>query len=70
MREICIELMVHSTIEEEIFYPACKGQIEDEDKLEEAYVEHDGAKVLISELLRKLVGVRNSTMPRSRCCPS
>ncbi len=36
VREICIELMVHSTIEEEIFYPACKGQIEDEDKLEEA----------------------------------
>lgn len=51
VREICIELMVHSTIEEELFYPACKGQIEDEDKLEEAYVEHDGAKVLISELL-------------------
>lgn len=51
VREICIELMVHATVEEEIFYPACKGQIEDEDKLEEAYVEHDGAKVLISELL-------------------
>jgi hypothetical protein len=51
VREICTELMVHTTIEEEIFYPACKEKIEDEDVLEEAYVEHDGAKVLIAELL-------------------
>jgi hypothetical protein len=49
--EICTELMIHATIEEEIFYPACKDQIKDEDLLEEAYVEHDGAKVLIAELL-------------------
>jgi Hemerythrin HHE cation binding domain len=51
VREICTELCVHATIEEEIFYPACKGRIKEEDLLEEAYVEHDGAKVLISELL-------------------
>ena len=38
-------------IEEEIFYPACKPAIEDADILEESYVEHDGAKVLIAELL-------------------
>jgi hypothetical protein len=38
-------------IEEEIFYPACQGKIEDDDLLEESYVEHDGAKVLIAELL-------------------
>jgi hypothetical protein len=47
--EICTELSVHATIEEEIFYPACKGKVE-EDLLNESYVEHDGAKVLISEL--------------------
>jgi hypothetical protein len=51
VRQICTELMVHATIEEEIFYPACKEKIEDEDVLDEAYVEHDGAKVLIAELL-------------------
>lgn len=51
VREICTELMVHATIEEEIFYPACKEKIEDGDVLDEAYVEHDGAKVLIAELL-------------------
>jgi hemerythrin superfamily protein len=46
---ICLELTVHATIEEEIFYPACEGKI-DEDLLKEAYVEHDGAKVLIAEI--------------------
>lgn len=51
VKEICIELMVHAKIEEEILYPACSGKIEDEELLEESYVEHDGAKVLISELL-------------------
>ena len=49
-QQICMELTVHATIEEEIFYPAVKGQVED-DILDEAYVEHDGAKVLIGELL-------------------
>jgi hemerythrin superfamily protein len=48
--EICMALSVHATIEEEIFYPACTGQIEEEDMIGEAYVEHDGAKVLIAEL--------------------
>ena len=49
--QICTELSVHATVEEEIFYPACKGKIDEEDKLDEAYVEHDGAKVLIAEIV-------------------
>jgi len=48
-RRICLELSVHTTIEEEIFYPACEGKI-DEDLLKEAYVEHDAAKMLIAEI--------------------
>ena len=48
-QQICLELSVHATIEEEIFYPACEGKVE-EDLLKEAYVEHDGAKVLIAEI--------------------
>lgn len=48
-QEICVELTVHATIEEEIFYPACKDAVED-DLEHEAYVEHDGAKVLIAEI--------------------
>jgi hypothetical protein len=50
VQQICTELTVHTVLEEELFYPACKGKIEDE-LLNEAYVEHDGAKVLIAELL-------------------
>ena len=49
--EICLELSVHAQIEEEIFYPACEGKV-DEDLLKESYVEHDGAKVLIAEIVK------------------
>jgi hypothetical protein len=48
-KQICQELTIHTIIEEEIFYPACRGVVED-DKLEESYVEHDGAKMLVAEL--------------------
>jgi hemerythrin superfamily protein len=48
--QICLELSVHAQIEEEIFYPACEGKVE-EDLLKESYVEHDGAKVLIAEII-------------------
>ncbi len=48
--QICLELSVHAQIEEEIFYPACEGKVED-DLLKEAYVEHDGAKLLIAEIM-------------------
>lgn len=47
--QICAELTVHAKIEEEIFYPACEGNVE-EDLMREANVEHDGAKVLIAEI--------------------
>ena len=47
--QACLELKVHTIIEEEIFYPACRGQIE-EDLIDEAFVEHDAAKVLINEI--------------------
>ena len=48
--EICLELSVHAQIEEEIFYPACEGKVE-EDLLKESYVEHDAAKLLIAEIM-------------------
>ena len=48
-QQICLELSVHTRIEEEIFYPACDGKIE-EDLLKEAYVEHDAAKVLMAQI--------------------
>lgn len=48
-QQICLELTVHTAIEEEIFYPACQGTVE-EDLLKESYVEHDAAKLLIVEI--------------------
>lgn len=48
-KEICTELSVHTTIEEEIFYPACQNEVGEDLRLE-SYVEHDSAKVLIAEL--------------------
>lgn len=47
--EICLGLAVHFALEEEIFYPACEG-IVDEDELKEGYVEHDAAKLLVAEI--------------------
>lgn len=49
-QQICAELKIHTIIEEELFYPAFRGKIEN-DTLNEAYVEHDGAKVLINDIM-------------------
>ena len=48
--QICTELKIHAQIEEEVFYPALRGKIDD-DLLKEAYVEHDGAKVMINAIV-------------------
>src|SRR3546814_5929766 len=47
--EICTELKIHTMLEEEIFYPALRGKIDDAD-LDEAIVEHDSAKLLINDI--------------------
>jgi hemerythrin superfamily protein len=48
--QICNELKIHTTIEEEIFYPAVRKAIKDSDLMDEALVEHAGAKELIEQL--------------------
>lgn len=48
--QICTALTVHTQIEEEIFYPACREVGIEEDMMDEADVEHDGAKKLIEEI--------------------
>lgn len=48
--QICNELKVHAEIEEEIFYPAVRKAIQDGDLMDEALVEHTGAKELIAQL--------------------
>lgn len=51
VQQICLELEIHTRIEEEIFYPACNGEVES-DLLDEGLVEHDGAKVLLAEIIK------------------
>jgi len=47
--KIALALKVHTRVEEEIFYPEERGDVE-EDLLDEALVEHDGAKKMIAEI--------------------
>jgi hemerythrin superfamily protein len=46
-QKIAVALKVHTQIEEEIFYPESRGEVDD-DLLDEAYVEHDSAKKMIA----------------------
>jgi len=52
VKQVCAALKVHTKIEEEIFYPAVRRAIKDEDLMNEAEVEHDSAKSLIKQLER------------------
>lgn len=48
---ICMLLTIHMRLEEEIFYPPVREAIRDDDLLDEAEVEHAGAKELIGQIL-------------------
>ncbi|MGE5639977.1 MAG: hemerythrin domain-containing protein [Clostridia bacterium] len=50
VRTVCEDLKVHTTLEEEIFYPAARDAIDDDDIMNEAAVEHETAKMLIEQL--------------------
>ena len=47
---VCEDLEVHTSLEEEVFYPAVREAIEDDDIMNEAAVEHETAKMLIEQL--------------------
>src|ERR1043165_2597599 len=51
VQRICNELMIHTLLEEEIFYKECRDRGVESGDLDEAQVEHDSAKVLIQNLL-------------------
>jgi len=55
VRQICEELTIHAMIEEQVFYPAVSELVED-DKMDEAQVEHDSAKALILSLQQAELG--------------
>lgn len=48
--EICTELTVHAQLEEEIFYPAVKEALRDDELVPEATVEHATVKDLIAQV--------------------
>ena len=48
--QICMELEIHTAIEEEIFYPAVRNETGDEKMVQEAIQEHAEAKELIAHI--------------------
>jgi hemerythrin superfamily protein len=50
VQKICNELTVHAQVEEELFYPAVRDAIDDDDLMDEADIEHASAKDLIAQL--------------------
>ena len=50
VEKICTALKIHTELEEEIFYPAVRKAIDDSDLMDEALVEHAGAKELVAQL--------------------
>lgn len=50
VEQTCAEVQVHAQLEEELFYPACREALKEEDLIEEAEVEHGSAKALIEQL--------------------
>jgi hemerythrin superfamily protein len=49
-RQICLMLTAHAMTEEEVFYPAARDAIKEDDLLDEAEVEHASAKDLIAQI--------------------
>ncbi|HEX3141136.1 MAG TPA: hemerythrin domain-containing protein [Rhizobacter sp.] len=48
--QICTLLSAHATVEEELFYPAARSVLEQDDLIDEAEVEHASAKDLIAQI--------------------
>ena len=49
-QQICAELTLHAEVEEQIFYPAVREALDQDDLLNEAEVEHASAKDLIAQI--------------------
>ncbi|WP_342117393.1 hemerythrin domain-containing protein [Pseudoduganella sp. OTU4001] len=49
-QQICMDLTIHATIEEEIFYPAVRAETGDEQQVDEALEEHGTIKELVGRI--------------------
>jgi hemerythrin superfamily protein len=56
--KICLALLVHAQVEEEIFYPEARKAISKPELIDEAIVEHAAAKQLVAEIEAMEVGDR------------
>jgi len=54
--KICKALSVHAQIEEEIFYPEVRAEMDEDELLDEAEVEHGSIKDLVAEIEHGLDG--------------
>ncbi|GAB4507177.1 MAG: hemerythrin domain-containing protein [Sulfuricaulis sp.] len=50
VKRACDELTIHAQVEEEIFYPALRKALKNDDLIDEAVVEHISVKQLIADL--------------------
>jgi hemerythrin superfamily protein len=49
-QQICMDLTIHATIEEEIFYPAVRAETGDEGQVDEALEEHGSIKEMVEHI--------------------
>jgi hypothetical protein len=49
--EICMELTIHARLEEELFYPAAREALQEEDLLDEAEDQHGSQREFICQIL-------------------
>lgn len=49
--EICMELTIHAKLEEELFYPAVRELLQDDDLVDEAEEQHGSARDFIAAIL-------------------
>ncbi|MDB5808854.1 MAG: hemerythrin [Betaproteobacteria bacterium] len=49
-RQVCAELTIHATLEQEIFYPEARAELDDTDLVKQAKVEHAMEQQLIGQI--------------------
>ena len=49
--EICMELTIHARLEEELFYPAVREALQDDDVMDEAEEQHGSQREFVAQIL-------------------
>jgi hemerythrin superfamily protein len=49
--EICMELTIHARLEEELFYPAVRDALQDDDVMDEAEEQHGSQREFVAQIL-------------------